>query len=76
MLTGNFDFVISLQLNAQIGGTSDKVYLIVSDAGSTAGEGIDFINGQAFLERFFTTYDSENNEFGIAVTENTYSTVN
>ncbi len=56
------------QLNAQIGGATDKVYLVISDAGPSAPPGLDFISGQAFLERFYTTYDSQNNKFGIAET--------
>ncbi|KAI0797341.1 aspartic peptidase A1 [Irpex lacteus] len=55
-------------LNAQIGGATDKVYLVISDAGPSAPPGLDFISGQAFLERFYTTYDSQNNKFGIAET--------
>lgn len=36
-------------LNADIGGGSDNIYLIVSDIGSQSGSGLDFINGYAFL---------------------------
>jgi hypothetical protein len=36
-------------LNADIGGTSDNIYLVVSDLGTPSGEGLDFINGYAFL---------------------------
>ena len=36
-------------LNSDIGGTSGSIYLIVSDLGSPSGQGLDFINGYAFL---------------------------
>ena len=39
-------------LNTAIGGTTDGIYLIVSDLGTPSGQGLDFINGQSFLERF------------------------
>ncbi|KAI0089618.1 aspartic peptidase A1 [Irpex rosettiformis] len=58
-------------LNEEIGGSADKVYLIVGDAGDNTPDGLRFINGQTFLERFYTTYDSTKNTFGIAETEYT-----
>jgi pepsin A len=36
-------------LNADIGGSSSSIYLIVADIGSDSGSGLDFINGYAFL---------------------------
>jgi saccharopepsin len=36
-------------LNADIGGVSGQIYLVVSDLGSMSGEGLDFIDGYAFL---------------------------
>ncbi|KAI0078070.1 acid protease [Panus rudis PR-1116 ss-1] len=55
-------------LNAAIGGTDDFVYLIVGDIGSLSGEGLDFIDGMTFLERFYTVFDSAGSRFGIATT--------
>ena len=52
------------------------MYLIVGDIGSELGEGIDFIDGMTFLERFYTVFDSMNSQFGIATTENTHATTN
>ncbi|EKM61625.1 uncharacterized protein PHACADRAFT_204793 [Phanerochaete carnosa HHB-10118-sp] len=43
-------------LNSYIGGDSYHVYLIVGDIGSDFGEGFDFINGQTWLERFYSVY--------------------
>ncbi|OBZ76839.1 Polyporopepsin [Grifola frondosa] len=54
-------------LNAVIGGTANGVYLIVGDLGTNSGEGLDFINGMAFLERFYFVYDSESNEIDFKV---------
>ena len=38
-------------LNTVIGSSSTKYCLVVAGLGSTSGQGLDFINGQAFLER-------------------------
>jgi len=55
-------------LNANIGGNSDTIYLVISDIGSYSGSGLDFINGYAFLSVFAVI------SFGIRLT--TYPTVN
>lgn len=36
-------------LNADIGGDSNNIYLVVSDLGSNSGSGLDFVNGYSFL---------------------------
>ena len=59
-----------------IGGQAGDIFLIISDLGTTSGQGLDFINGMSFLERFYTTYDAGNNEFGIAETKFTFATSN
>ncbi|EIM87245.1 family A1 protease [Stereum hirsutum FP-91666 SS1] len=67
-------------LNSAIGGTADNatlaVYLIVGDIGANSGSGMDFINGQTFLERFYSVFDTTNQRVGIAATPFTTSTVN
>ncbi|KAL4253204.1 peptidase A1 family protein [Abortiporus biennis] len=63
-------------LNSAIGGTSDAIYLIIADIGYSSGNGLDFINGMTFLERFYTVYDSENEVFGIATTKFTSALTN
>lgn len=45
-------------LNADIGGNANSVYLIVNDIGTPSGEGLDFINGFTFLERFYSVFVS------------------
>ncbi|KAL5507669.1 hypothetical protein ACEPAH_5287 [Sanghuangporus vaninii] len=63
-------------LNAAIGGSSNTIYLVVSDLGSNSGEGLDFINGYTFLERFYSVYDTTNSRVGFATTEHTSDTSN
>ncbi|KAF8871378.1 acid protease [Gymnopilus junonius] len=63
-------------LNTLIGGTSDFVYLMIADIGSVSGSGLDFINGYAFLERFYSVYDSTNKRVGLASTNYTNLEVN
>jgi hypothetical protein len=62
--------------NSYIGGSSSYVYLVVNDLGSNSGEGLDFIDGYTFLERFYTVYDTTNKRFGIATTSYTTATTN
>ena len=64
------------QLNAVIGGDADSIYLVVNDIGSNSGEGLDFINGYTFLERFYYVYDSANAQVGFATTSFTTATTN
>ncbi|KAG9312009.1 acid protease [Chiua virens] len=62
--------------NTDIGGSSDKIYLVIADIGSPSGSGLDFITGYAFLERYYTVYDSTNQQVGFASTFFTDSTCN
>ncbi|KAI0752481.1 family A1 protease [Daedaleopsis nitida] len=63
-------------LNSEIGGDANHVYLIVNDIGSSSGEGLDFINGQTFLERFYSVFDTTNRRVGLATTPFTHATTN
>ncbi|EKM61624.1 uncharacterized protein PHACADRAFT_112385 [Phanerochaete carnosa HHB-10118-sp] len=63
-------------LNTAIGGSSGDIYLIVSDLGSNSGEGLDFVNGQTWLERFYSVYDTDNQQLGLATTPYTDATIN
>ncbi|CAK5264092.1 unnamed protein product [Mycena citricolor] len=49
-------------LNASVGGSEDAIYLVVADLGSPSGQGLDFILGQAFMERFYTVLYSTNEQ--------------
>ncbi|TFK35983.1 aspartic proteinase from Irpex Lacteus [Crucibulum laeve] len=63
-------------LNTAIGGNADSVYLIIADFGSPSGEGFDFVNGFAFLERFYSVFDTTNKRVGFATTLFTHATTN
>jgi hypothetical protein len=63
-------------LNTYIGGSSSYIYLIVSSIGAPSGEGLDFINGYTFLERFYSVFDTTNSQVGFATTEYTTATTN
>ncbi|KAJ7119119.1 family A1 protease [Mycena epipterygia] len=63
-------------LNSAIGGTSSRIYLVVADIGTNSGEGLDFINGYAFLERFYSVFDTGNKRVGFATTPFTTATTN
>ncbi|KAI9462931.1 acid protease [Russula earlei] len=63
-------------LNSFIGGTAEDVYLIVHDLGRPSGQGLDFINGYTFLERFYAVFDTGNRCVGLATTSFTTATSN
>ncbi|KAM5545333.1 hypothetical protein V8D89_000946 [Ganoderma adspersum] len=63
-------------LNSVLGGDSGSIYLVVADLGSNSGEGLDFINGYSWLERFYTAYAVSQNQVGFATTQYTYATTN
>ncbi|KAG2098734.1 aspartic peptidase domain-containing protein [Suillus discolor] len=63
-------------LNTYIGGSSDYIYLIVNNLGTPSGEGLDFINGYTFLERFYSVFDTTNSQVGFATTAYTNATTN
>lgn len=63
-------------LNTYIGGTSGNIYLIVADLGTPSGQGLDFINGYGFLERFYSVFDTGNKRVGLATTSFTHATTN
>jgi len=63
-------------LNTAIGGTAGNIYLIVGNIGTPTGEGFDFVNGFAFLERFYAVFDTANRRVGFATTASTRSTIN
>jgi cathepsin E len=63
-------------LNALIGGAADSIYLVVNDIGTPTGKGLDFINGYAFLERFYSVFDTGKHRVGLATTPFTKATCN
>jgi len=76
-----FEFTANAQawprsLNSVIGGNSNSVYLVVNSIGTPSGEGLDFINGFAFLERFYSVFDTAGSRVGFATTPFTDATTN
>ncbi|KAJ7751197.1 aspartic peptidase domain-containing protein [Mycena maculata] len=63
-------------LNTAIGGSASSIYLVVANWGAPEGEGLDFINGYAFLERFYSVFDTGNKQVGFATTAFTTATTN
>ncbi|KAF8808105.1 acid protease [Phlegmacium glaucopus] len=63
-------------LNTLIGGTASSILLIVADIGTNSGSGLDFINGQTFLERFYAVFDTAGKRVGLATTSFTTATTN
>ncbi|KAF9486196.1 aspartic peptidase A1 [Pholiota conissans] len=63
-------------LNSEIGGSSSSIYLIVADLGHNSGQGLDFIAGMTFLERYYSVYDTANKRVGLATTSYTTATSN
>ena len=63
-------------MNTAIGGQADTIYLVVGDLGSPSGEGLDFINGFGFLERFFAVFDSGASTVSFAETPFTFAETN
>ncbi|TCD61234.1 hypothetical protein EIP91_008721, partial [Steccherinum ochraceum] len=68
------------QLNTVIGGTPDGIYGIVANLGIPRPVvpvfNSAFVNGMAFLERFYSVYDTTNNQIGLATTSFTFSDFN
>nr|VWP00069.1 Zn(2)-C6 fungal-type domain-containing protein [Ganoderma boninense] len=60
-------------LNSVLGGDSNSIYLVASDLGSNSGQGLDFINGYSWIERFYVAYDVTNSQVGFATTDSTES---
>lgn len=63
-------------LNANIGGTSNFYYGIVGTSGVATGQGLAFICGYAFLERFYSVYDIGHKRIGLATTPYTTAVIN
>ena len=63
-------------LNTDIGGVAGDIYLVVAAIGNNSGSGLDFINGQTWLERFYAVFDTANQRVGFATTSFTDATTN
>jgi cathepsin E len=63
-------------LNTAIGGNANSIYLVVNNIGTATGQGLDFIDGYTFLERFYSVFDTTNKRVGLATTPFTTATSN
>ncbi|THH06187.1 hypothetical protein EW145_g4261 [Phellinidium pouzarii] len=77
----SFEFTKNAQtwpraLNTAIGGSAESIFLIVSSLGASSEEGFSFVNGFTFLERFYSVFDTTNNQVGFATTAHTDDTTN
>ncbi|GJJ77363.1 nickel/cobalt transporter (NiCoT) family protein [Entomortierella parvispora] len=62
--------------NSEIGGVEGTIYLVVTDHGSSSGQGFDFTIGYRVLQRFYTVFNAGTNQVGIATTSFTDSQAN
>ncbi|KAF7320930.1 Peptidase A1 domain-containing protein [Mycena chlorophos] len=63
--------------NTTLGGDANKNYLAFSSMGTMGNEpGLQFINGYAFLQRFYSAYDTTNCRLGMAMTAHTMDETN
>ncbi|KAG1789998.1 aspartic peptidase domain-containing protein [Suillus plorans] len=63
-------------LNTYIGGSSNAIYLVITDIGTPSGQGFDFVNGYPFAERFYCVFDTSRSRIGFAQTPYTDATTN
>lgn len=63
-------------LNSAVGGTPDAIYLVAGDNGAPSGQGLDWINGQTWIERFYCVFDTAHKRIGFANTPFTKATTN
>ena len=76
-----FEFIPDAQvwpraLNLAIGGSLLNMYLIIGNLGTIGSEGLSFINGFTWLERFYSVYDTAGERVGIANTPYTNQVTN
>ncbi|KAG6333844.1 hypothetical protein ID866_5242 [Astraeus odoratus] len=50
------------------GGDPSKRYSIINKLGYNSGQGLDFLLGQKFMERYYAVFDGRNNRVGFAYT--------
>ncbi|KAJ7822002.1 family A1 protease, partial [Mycena olivaceomarginata] len=63
-------------LNSVIGGNPNQIYLVISGLATPSGQGLDFILGMAFLQRYYTVYFYELEMFKLTSTPFTNATTN
>ena len=63
--------IFSRSLNSNVGGTADKIYLIIGNLKTKSGQGLDFTLGKMFLERFYVVFDTGNARIGKSILHGT-----
>jgi len=58
--------------NVAWGGEPGLQYGYIGPLGSPSGEGLDFIIGQKFMERYYAVFDTANDRVGFAYTDHTF----
>ncbi|KAH9832517.1 acid protease [Rhodofomes roseus] len=58
--------------NTAWGAEPNLQYGYIGPIGSPSGEGLDFILGQKFMERFYAVFDTPNSRVGFAYSDHTY----
>ncbi|KAG1718675.1 acid protease [Suillus paluster] len=66
--------LIPTDQNTAWGLSANKQYGIVSYLGTNSGEGLDFIIGQKFMEKYYAVFDTDSQQVGFAYTEHTFTT--
>ncbi|KAG1769878.1 acid protease [Suillus placidus] len=66
--------LIPIDQNTAWGLSKNKQYGVVSYLGTNSGEGLDFIIGQKFMEKYYAVFDADSNRVGLAYTEHTFTT--
>ncbi|KAH9931673.1 uncharacterized protein BXZ73DRAFT_101586 [Epithele typhae] len=51
-----------------LGGSADKIYVVIGDFAHNGGSGLEFINGFTFLQWFYSKYDTANSRIRLAPT--------
>ncbi|KAK7048636.1 acid protease [Favolaschia claudopus] len=62
--------------NAELGIGEDQISLIFASMGEMENNGLCFINGYTFLQRFYSVYDTSNSQVGFATTAHTMAESN
>ncbi|KAG0704600.1 acid protease [Suillus ampliporus] len=66
--------LIPLDQNTAWGGQAGVQYGVIINMGANSGEGLDFIIGQKFMEKYYAVFDTDDNRVGFAYTDHTFST--
>jgi hypothetical protein len=62
-------------LNTLLGGSEDLIYLVIQDLADLL-PGVNFVCGMAFLERYYSVFDTEHRQLGLATTAFTNAETN